>query len=80
LYGLARRTLPESQVEAIRTEVRRAWNKDWSLGGGTTQNMIDSVVGSFKSRLSPEVFQLVESDVNKWASGMLNKFPQGKPQ
>jgi hypothetical protein len=80
LYGLARRTLPESQVESIRSEVRRAWNKDWSIGGGTTQNMIDSVVGSFKSRLSPEVFSLVEGDINKWAQGMVTKFPEGKPQ
>jgi hypothetical protein len=80
LYGLARRTLPENQVESIRSEVRRAWNKDWSLGGGSTQNMIDSVVGAFKSRLSPDVFSLVEADVNKWSQGMLQKFPNGKPQ
>jgi hypothetical protein len=80
LYGLARRTLSESDVETIRSEVRRAWNKDWSLGGGTTQNMVDSVVGSFKSRLSPDVFALVEADVNKWSQGMLDKFPQGKLQ
>jgi hypothetical protein len=80
LYGLARRTLSDNEVESIRSEVRRAWNKDWSLGGGTTKDMIETVVGSFKSRLSPDVFNLVQNDVEKWANQMLTKFPEGKPQ
>ena len=80
LYGLARRTLSDNEVESIRSEVRRAWNKDWSLGGGTTKDMIKTVVGSFKSRLSPDVFNLVQNDVEKWANQMLTKFPEGKPQ
>lgn len=80
LYGLARRTLSDNEVESIRSEVRRAWNKDWSLGGGTTKDMIKAVVRSFKSRLSPDVFNLVQNDVEKWANQMLTKFPEGKPQ
>jgi hypothetical protein len=42
--------------------------------------MIKAVVGSFKSRLSPDVFNLVQNDVEKWANQMLTKFPEGKPQ
>lgn len=80
LYGLARRTLPDSQVEQIRTEVRRAWNKEWSLSGGSTQSLISSVLNSFQSRLSPEVYSLVAPEVEKWAQGMLSKYPNGKPQ
>jgi hypothetical protein len=79
-YGLARKHLSEEEAGAIRSDVKRVWNKDWMEGGGSTKNMVKEYIKIYKDRLPAESFKLLEPDIAKWSSDILAKYPDTSPK
>lgn len=79
-YGLARKHLPEEEVAAIRSDVKRVWNKNWMENGGSTKDMVREYIKIYKDRLPPESFKLLEPEIVKWGADMLNKYPDTSPR
>jgi hypothetical protein len=79
-YGLARKHLSEEDAAAIRSEVKRVWNKDWMENGGSTKNMVKDYIKIYKDRLPAESFKLLEPEIVKWGADILSKYPEKSPR
>jgi hypothetical protein len=79
-YGLARKHLPEDEIAAIRSDVKRVWNKDWMENGGSTKDMVKNYIKVYKDRLPAESFKLLEPEIVKWGSDILSKYPEKSPR
>jgi hypothetical protein len=79
-YGLARKYLPEEEVAAIRSDVKRVWNKNWMENGGSTKDMVREYIKIYKDRLPAESFKLLEPEITKWGNDILSKYPDTSPR
>jgi hypothetical protein len=79
-YGLARKYLSEEDAAAIRSDVKKVWNKQWMENGGSTKDMVKDYIKIYKNRLPPEAFKLLEPDIVKWGADILSKYPEKSPR
>jgi hypothetical protein len=79
-YGLARKYLSEEDVAAIRSDVKKVWNKQWMENDGSTKDMVKDYIKIYKNRLPPEAFKLLEPEIVKWGSDILSKYPEKSPR
>jgi hypothetical protein len=79
-YGLARKHLSDDDVAAIRSEVKKVWNKDWMEGGGKTRDMVRDYIKIYKDRLPAESFKLLEPEITKWGNKLLQDYPDVSPR
>jgi hypothetical protein len=79
-YGLARKYLSEEDVAAIRSDVKKVWNKQWMENGSSTRDMVKEYIKIYKDRLPPEAFKLLEPEIVKWGSDILSKYPEKSPR
>ncbi len=79
-YGLARKHLSEDDVAAIRSEVKKVWNKDWMENGGSTKDMVRDYIKIYKNRLPAESFKLLEPEIVKWGAKILEDYPEKSPR
>jgi hypothetical protein len=79
-YGLARKHLSDDDVAAIRSEVKKVWNKDWMEGGGKTRDMVRDYIKIYKDRLPAESFKLLEPEITKWGNKILQDYPDVSPR
>lgn len=79
-YGLARKHLSDEDAAAIRSEVKKVWNKEWMENGGSTKDMVRNYIKIYKDRLPPESFKLLEPDIVKWGADILKKYPEKSPR
>jgi hypothetical protein len=79
-YGLARKYLSEDDVAAIRSDVKKVWNKDWMENGGSTRDMVRDYIKIYKNRLPAESFKLLEPEIVKWGAKILQDYPEKSPR
>lgn len=79
-YGLARKYLSDEDVAAIRSEVKKVWNKNWMEGGGSTKDMVRDYIKIYKDRLPAESFKLLEPEIVKWGAKTLQDYPEKSPR
>jgi len=79
-YGLARKYLSEDDVAAIRSEVKKVWNKDWMENGGSTKSMVRDYIKIYKNRLPADSFKLLEPEIVKWGAKILEDYPEKSPR
>lgn len=79
-YGLARKYLSDDDAAAIRSDVKRVWNKNWMEEGGSTRDMVRDYIKIYKDRLPAESFKLLEPEIVKWGAKMLEDYPEKSPR
>jgi hypothetical protein len=79
-YAMAVKYLTPDQVKGIKADVRRAWNKNWIEGGGSTKDMISELTAAYQSRLPPEVYAKYKPDIDKWSQKILEEHPETAPR
>lgn len=79
-YGLARKHLSDEDAAAIRSDVKRVWNKNWMEEGGSTKDMVRDYIKIYKDRLPAASFQLLEPEIVKWGAKILQDYPEKSPR
>ena len=79
-YGLARKHLSDDEVAAIRSDVKRVWNKEWMEGGSKTKDMVRDYINIYRTRLPAESFKLLEPEIVKWGAKILQDYPDVSPR
>jgi hypothetical protein len=79
-YGLARKYLSDEDAAAIRSDVKRVWNKNWMESGGSTKDMVRDYIKIYKDRLPVESFKLLEPEITKWGNKILQDYPDVSPR
>lgn len=71
---------PPETFSSFGSELKRAWNKEWGLQGGSTQNMVSSLQSIAQKYLTPQHFALIQPELTTWANKFLQEYPNGRPQ
>lgn len=79
-YAMAVKYLTPEDLKGIKADVRRAWNKEWIEGGGSTKDMVSGLVNAYQSRLPPEVFAKYKPEIDKWSEKILSEYPKTAPR
>jgi hypothetical protein len=73
-YLLERRVGTPESATALRAEIRNIWNTRWLGGQINTQQMVNEVANAYKSKLSPEAWNLVKGEVEAGSKSILQKY------
>jgi hypothetical protein len=78
-YLLERRVGTPETATALRAEIRNIWNNRWLGGQIDTQQMVNEVANAYKSKLSPQAWNLVKGEVESGSQSILQKYGSAAP-